>query len=138
MNENQLQYLVHYEDDKIWKGRICLFDSHINSVEQIIKFNHYESYEVTTTKDKVSYFICHCQFCKLQIFAIRSFNDKSFEIFDLNTRQITKGRITKPNRLVYFIAFLQQVQILLHGVQMHLWLISKINCIIWVDGNLKN
>ena len=53
-----------YEKDDFSEGRICLFDSHTNSVEQIAKFNHYEPYEVTTTKDKVDYFIRHCQFYK--------------------------------------------------------------------------
>ena len=56
---------MHYDDENIWEGRICLFDSHNYSVEQIAKFtNHLESHEVATTKDKVDYFIWHCQFCK--------------------------------------------------------------------------
>ena len=48
--------------DYIWEGRICLFDSHTNSVEQIAKFTHLWPWEVATTKDKVDYFIWHCQF----------------------------------------------------------------------------
>ena len=56
---------MHYENGNIWEGRICLFDSHTNSVEQIAKFTNYLAlYEVATTKDKVDYFIWHCQFCK--------------------------------------------------------------------------
>ena len=89
-----------YKDSDVIEGRICLFDSHTNSVEQIAKFTSYLlTYEVATTKDKVDYFIWHCQFCKFQILAINS-DKRSFEIFDLNTRQITRGSITKTNRLV--------------------------------------
>ena len=52
-----------YENDIVREGRICLFDSHTNSVKQIARFiNYLQSYEVATTKDKVDYFICHCQF----------------------------------------------------------------------------
>ena len=84
-----------YRGRKSWEGRIYLFDSHTNSAEQIAKFtDHFWPWEVATTKDKVSYFICHSQFCKFQIFAI-GWNSKSFEIFDLNTRQISKGFINK-------------------------------------------
>ena len=44
------------KNGNIDEGRICLFDSHTNSVEQIVKFNNYlRSYEVATTKDKVDY-----------------------------------------------------------------------------------
>ena len=54
-----------YKNDDVEEGRICLFDSHTNSVEQIAKFTNYlRSYEVATTTDKVDYFIWHCQFCK--------------------------------------------------------------------------
>ena len=54
-----------YENDDIWGGRICLFDSHNVSVEQIAKSIEYpEPYEVATTKDKVGYLIWHYQFCK--------------------------------------------------------------------------
>ena len=38
------------------------------------------------------------------MFALSS-REKLFEIFDLNTRQITRGSITKTNRLVNFTAF---------------------------------
>ena len=42
-----------------------VFDSHTNSAEQIARFtNSLRSYEVATTKDKVDYFIWHCQLCK--------------------------------------------------------------------------
>ena len=51
------------KNEEIWKGRVCLFDSHTNSVKQIANFNNCSrSCEVATTKDKVDYFICHCQF----------------------------------------------------------------------------
>jgi len=46
---------VHYENNNgINEGKICLFDSHTNSVEQIAKFTNYLwPWEVVTTKDKV-------------------------------------------------------------------------------------
>ena len=54
-----------YNNNDILEGRIYLFDSHTNSVEQIAKFTTYlASYEVATTKDKVGYFSWHCQFYK--------------------------------------------------------------------------
>ena len=54
-----------YKNGNIYEGRICLFDSHTNSVEQIARFtNCLGSGEVATTKDKVDYLIWHCQFCK--------------------------------------------------------------------------
>ena len=54
-----------YENDIVREGRICLFDSHTNSAEQVAKFTRYlQAYEVAITKDKVDYFIWHCQFCK--------------------------------------------------------------------------
>ncbi len=53
------------KNGKIWEGRICLFDSHTNSVEQIAKFtNCLPPEEVAAAKDKVDYFIWHYQFCK--------------------------------------------------------------------------
>ena len=56
---------MSYTNNDVREGRICLFDSHTNSVKQIAKFTEsYGSYEVATTKDKVDYFIWHCQFCK--------------------------------------------------------------------------
>ena len=55
-------------NDFVSEGRICLFDSHTNSVEQIARFTeYYEPYGIATTKDKVDYFICHCQFCNLDL-----------------------------------------------------------------------
>ena len=43
-----------YENDNIYEGRIYLFDSYTNSVEQITKFTtHLLTHEVATTKDKV-------------------------------------------------------------------------------------
>ena len=51
---------MHYKNNNgINEGKICLFDSHTNSVEQIAKFTHLWPWEVATTKDKVDYFICH-------------------------------------------------------------------------------
>ena len=55
--------MFFYGNNGVREGRIYLFDSHTNSVEQIAKFTNYLAlYEVTTTKDKVGYFIWHCQF----------------------------------------------------------------------------
>ena len=43
-----------YENDNIYEGRICLFDSHTNSVEQIAKStNSLWPYEVAAANDKV-------------------------------------------------------------------------------------
>ncbi|PAV62824.1 hypothetical protein WR25_17845 [Diploscapter pachys] len=75
--ERKFLFYLFYENGDAREGRICLFDSHAISVEQIAEFTNYlQAYEVATTKDK--------------IFAISS-DKKSFEIFDLNTRQITRG-----------------------------------------------
>ena len=47
-----------YKNGNIWEGRICLFDSHTNSVKQIAKFtNHYHLYEVATTQNKVNSYV---------------------------------------------------------------------------------
>ena len=44
------------KDGKIREGRICLFDSHTNSVKQIARFSTWlRSYEVEIAKDKVDY-----------------------------------------------------------------------------------
>ena len=49
---------MSYRENNVSEGRIYLFDSHTNSVEQIAKFTNYlQLYEVATTKDKVDYFI---------------------------------------------------------------------------------
>ena len=41
-------------DNFVREGRICLFDSHTNSVKQIASFTKYLApWEVATTKDKV-------------------------------------------------------------------------------------
>ena len=49
---------MYYQKGDVWEGRICLFDSHTNSVEQIAEFTNYlEVYEVAATKDKVDCFI---------------------------------------------------------------------------------
>ena len=117
---------MSYQNDNIWEGRIYLFDSHTNSVKQIARFSTWlRSYQVDIAKDKVDYFIWHCQFCKFHIFALNSVTEL-FEIFDLNTRQITRGNIIKSIDWFNFIAFLQ-AQILLNGVLVHLLLISKTN-----------
>ena len=47
---------MDYKSSNVNEGRICLLDSHTNSVEQITKFtNHYEPYEVATTQKKVNF-----------------------------------------------------------------------------------
>ena len=47
--------MLYKNDNFVNEGRICLFDSHTNSVEQIARFTKYlEPYEVATTKDKVN------------------------------------------------------------------------------------
>ena len=47
-----------YRNGDIWEGRICLFDSHTNSVEQIAKFtNGLSSNKVATAKDKVTSYV---------------------------------------------------------------------------------
>ena len=43
-----------YANSSASEGKICLFDSHTNSIEQIAKFTDYLwPREVATTKDKV-------------------------------------------------------------------------------------
>ena len=45
---------MSYENKNANEGRICLFDSHTNSVEHIASFAHdLSSWEVATAKDKV-------------------------------------------------------------------------------------
>ena len=86
---------MDYENGSISEGKICLFDSHTNSVKQIARFSTWlRSYQVDIAKDKVDYFIWHCQFRIFQIFGI-NYGKKSFEIYDLDTRQISRGLITK-------------------------------------------
>ena len=47
-----------YENNNIYEGRICLFNSHTNSVDYTAKFTSWLlPYKVATTKDKLSYFI---------------------------------------------------------------------------------
>ena len=49
---------MDYENDDSEEGRIYLFDSHTNSVEQIAKFTeHYDPYEVATTQNKVNSYV---------------------------------------------------------------------------------
>ena len=50
--------MLYKNDNFVNEGRICLFDSHTNSVEQIANFtNQLFTYEVATTQNKVnSYF----------------------------------------------------------------------------------
>ena len=58
MSENSFQYLVPYENGTTWEGKICLFDSHTNSVEQVAKFtNGLSSNKVATAKDKVTSYV---------------------------------------------------------------------------------
>ena len=60
---------MDYENNDVSEGRVCLFDSHTNSVEQIAKFtNSLCPWEVATTKNKVDYFICHWKFIILDFF----------------------------------------------------------------------
>ena len=47
--------LVRYQNDYKDEGRICLFNSHTCSVEEIAKFhNWYWPYEIATTKNRVN------------------------------------------------------------------------------------
>ena len=47
-----------YNNNDVREGRICLFDSHTNSVEQIARFtNHYEPHEIATTQNKVNSYV---------------------------------------------------------------------------------
>ena len=47
-----------YNNERIWEGRIYLFDLHTSSVDYIAKFtNHLCPYEIITKKDKVDFFI---------------------------------------------------------------------------------
>ena len=126
---------MYYENDDVKEGRICLFDSHTNSVEQIAKFyNYYFVVAIATTKNRVnSYVRFFKQFHRFQIFGI-SGEKKSFEIYDLNTQQISRGLI---NKFIIIGSRILQVQLLLNGVMVHLLLISKTNCIIWVERILK-
>ena len=49
---------MDYKNNNISEGRICLFDSHTNSIEQIEKFhNWYWPYEVATTQNKVNSYV---------------------------------------------------------------------------------
>ena len=58
MNENNSSILVPYKNNGVLEGRICLFDSHTSSVEQIAKFTeYYEPYEVATTQNKVNSYV---------------------------------------------------------------------------------
>ena len=88
---------MNYQNENfISEGTICLFDSHNYSVEQIAKFTNYLwPWEVATTKNKVNSYIRYFeQFFIFQIFGINEYS-KSFEIYDLNTRQISRGLINK-------------------------------------------
>ena len=49
---------MEYRNGGTWEGRICLFDSHTNSVKQIAKFTNYsESYRVAATENKVNSYV---------------------------------------------------------------------------------
>ena len=44
-----------YKNNYTYEGRICLFDPHANSIEQIAKFTQdYSPYKVATTQNKVT------------------------------------------------------------------------------------
>ncbi|PAV91094.1 hypothetical protein WR25_02797 [Diploscapter pachys] len=52
--ERKTLFYLEYRNGKTWEGRICLFDSHTNSVEQIAKFhNWYEPDGVATSQNKL-------------------------------------------------------------------------------------
>ena len=68
-----------YKNGNIYEGRICLFDSHTNSAKQITKFTeHYDPFNVATTKDKVDYFL----------FGISNFVNFRFSQLDLITNRL--------------------------------------------------
>ena len=49
-----------YSNNGKIEGRICLFNSYTYSVEEIAKFKHlYWPYQLTTTKDKVNFYVCY-------------------------------------------------------------------------------
>ena len=75
---------------------MCLFNSSTHSVEEITEFdNWYLPYQVATTQNKVNSYVRYFElFLGFQIFGINS-EKKSFEIYDLNTRQISRGFINK-------------------------------------------
>ena len=56
MKSFYLKFLVDYKTDSgSWEGRICLFDSQDNSVENVAQFNqNYDTYKVATTQNKVN------------------------------------------------------------------------------------
>ena len=85
-----------YKSNDVREGRICLFDSQNNFVEQVAKFSTWLwSLEVATTSDKVSNYGVAIELTHIiQIFGINPFT-KSFEIYDLNTRQISRGLTNK-------------------------------------------
>ena len=45
---------MSYGNGRSWEGRIYLFDSQNNSVEQITKFYNYAPHEVATTQNRVN------------------------------------------------------------------------------------
>ena len=73
--------IVFYEKGKIWEGRIYLFDSQNNSVEQIGKFSsRLVPSKVATTSDKVNNYDFAIELTHIiQIFGIGSYG-KLFEI----------------------------------------------------------
>ena len=55
-----LVYLVLYANNNNYEARICLFDSHTNSVKQIARFrNYYWPHEVATTQNKVNSYVSY-------------------------------------------------------------------------------
>ena len=84
---------MYYGDENYkYEGKICLFDSQSCSVKQIAKFSAYlEPYQVATTSDKVSNYSLAIELTHIiQVIAIDSYMNL-FEIFDLKTKQISKG-----------------------------------------------
>ena len=85
------------------EGKICLFDSRNNSVEQIAKFSDWiNKYQVAATSDKVNNYDFAVELIHIiQIVAIHyQYSPGLFEIFDLKTRQISRGLIKENPRII--------------------------------------
>ena len=97
MKSFYLKILVDYKTDNgNWEGRVALFDPQNHSVENIAKFSkNYDTYQVATTQNKVNSCVRYFrQFLGLQVFAING-EKKSFEIYDFNTGEISRGLLHK-------------------------------------------
>ena len=96
---------MSYENNNVKEGTICLFYSHINSVEQIARFSSYLlPWNVATTKDKVDYFIWHCQFYNFRFSQLNLVtNHLKFSIWILD--KSLEVALQKPIDWFNFIAF---------------------------------